>query len=300
MTISTRIYNDQAVAAVNRLTADLQKIQGQISTGKTTSRASDNPMAAVNASFVRDQKQMLDRFETNIERSRNNLVLTEVTLQDSVNILKRAYELTIQADNDVLTPTDRRAIGLEITQLKEALIGLANTRDYNGDYLFSGYRVTTRPFVENAHGNVEFHGDRGSHQVQISETLRAMTGLDGADVFMRVTTPSGTQDAFATLTAIEQKLLKGEKHSTGVEEVRLAIEHFTNQQTIVGAEINKVDFQKDVIGNRQQLLAENLSGFEDADIAALVTELQSKILNRDASQQAFIKISQQSLFDYLR
>ena len=49
MTISTRIYNDQAVA-VNRLTADLQKIQGQISSGKTTSRASDNPMAAVNAS----------------------------------------------------------------------------------------------------------------------------------------------------------------------------------------------------------------------------------------------------------
>ena len=45
-----------------------------------------------------------------------------------------------------------------------------------------------------------------------------MTGLDGADVFMRVTTPSGTQDAFATLTAIEQKLLKGEKHSAGVEE----------------------------------------------------------------------------------
>ena len=45
MTISTRIYNDQAVAAVNRLTADLQKIQGQISSGKTTSRASDNPLA---------------------------------------------------------------------------------------------------------------------------------------------------------------------------------------------------------------------------------------------------------------
>ena len=59
-------------------------------------------------------------------------------------------------------------------------MGLANTRDYNGDYLFSGYRVTTRPFVQNTHGNVEFHGDRGSHQVQISETLRAMTGLDGA------------------------------------------------------------------------------------------------------------------------
>ena len=300
MTISTRVYNDQAILAINRLNADLQKIQGQISSGKTTSQASDNPTGAVNASFVRDQKQMLDRFETNIERAHTNLVLTEVTLEDSVNILKRAYELTIQADNDVLTATDRRAIGLEITQLKEALMGLANTRDYNGDYLFSGYSVTTRPFVENADGDVEFQGDRGSHHVQISETLRVQTGLDGAEVFMRVPTPDGTRDTFAILTAIENRLMAGEKHSEGVEEMRLAIEHVTNQQTVVGAQINKIDFQKDVIGSRQQLLSENLSELEDADIAALVTELQSKILNRDASQQAFIKISQQSLFDYLR
>lgn len=300
MTISTRIYNDQAVAAVNRLTGDLQKIQGQISSGKTTSRASDNPTGAVNASFIRDQKQMLERFETNIERARSNLVLTEVTLKDSVHILQRAYELTIQADNDVLQASDRQAIGLEISQLKDTLMGLANTRDYNGDYLFSGYRVTSKPFDVDVDGNVEFHGDRGLHQVQISETLRVMTGLDGAEVFMRVSTPSGTKDAFKTLSEIEQKLLAGEKHGEGVEELRLAIEHFTNQQTIVGAQINKVDFQQDVIGSRQRLLSENLSSLEDADIAALVTELQSKILNRDASQQAFIKISQQSLFDYLR
>lgn len=300
MTISTRIYNDQAISSVNRLTADLQRIQGQISSGKTTSRASDNPTAAANASFIRDQKQMLDRFETNIERARGNLSLTEVTLEDSVNILKRAYELTIQADNDVLTATDRQAIGLEITQMKEALLGLANTRDYNGDYLFSGYRVTTPPFVADDDGHVAFHGDRGIHRVQISETLRVMTGLDGAEVFMRVQTPDGSKDVFATLTAIEQQLQAGNRHSDGVEELRLAIEHVTNQQTIVGAQINKVDFQKDVIASRQILMTENLSALEDADIAALVTELQSKMLNRDAAQQAFIKISQQSLFDYLR
>ena len=300
MTISTRIYNDQAVAAVNRLTADLQKIQGQISSGKTTSRASDNPTGAANASFVRDQKQMLERFDTNIERARSNLVLTETTLQDSVNILRRVYELTIQADNDTLTASDRQSIGLEITQLKEAMLGLANTRDYNGDYLFSGYRVTSRPFVQDAGGHIQFNGDRGTHRVQISETLRVQTGLDGAELFMRVPTPAGTMDTFAMVTNIEQKLNAGDKHSEGIEEMRLAIEHFTNQQTIVGAQINKIDFQKDVIDSRQRLLSENLSALEDADIAALVTELQSKILNRDASQQAFIKISQQSLFDYLR
>jgi len=39
---------------------------------------------------------------------------------------------------------------------------------------------------------------------------------------------------------------------------------------------------------------------EDADLAKLVTELQSKIVNRDAAQQAFVKIGQQSLFDFIR
>ena len=45
---------------------------------------------------------------------------------------------------------------------------------------------------------------------------------------------------------------------------------------------------------------ENLSNLEDADLAALVTELQSQIVSRDAAQQAFVKIGQQSLFDYIR
>ena len=37
----------------------------------------------------------------------------------------------------------------------------------------------------------------------------------------------------------------------------------------------------------------------DADLYKLVTELQS-LTNRDAAQQAFAKIGQQSLFDYIR
>ena len=47
------------------------------------------------------------------------------------------------------------------------------------------------------------------------------------------------------------------------------------------------------------LMDENILRMEDADLARLVTELQAKIVNRDAAQRAFIKIGQQSLFDYI-
>jgi flagellar hook-associated protein 3 FlgL len=38
----------------------------------------------------------------------------------------------------------------------------------------------------------------------------------------------------------------------------------------------------------------------DADLAKLVTDLQAQLTNREAAQQAFAKIGQQSLFDFIR
>ena len=58
--------------------------------------------------------------------------------------------------------------------------------------------------------------------------------------------------------------------------------------------------QKSAIAKRMVLMDEDISKMEDADLAKLVTELQSKIVNRDAAQQAFVKIGQQSLFDFIR
>ena len=67
MTISTRVYNDQAVAAVNRLTGDLQKIQGQISSEKlrpvlrTIPRAlSMHPLSEIKNRCLSGMKQILN------------------------------------------------------------------------------------------------------------------------------------------------------------------------------------------------------------------------------------------------
>jgi flagellar hook-associated protein 3 FlgL len=78
------------------------------------------------------------------------------------------------------------------------------------------------------------------------------------------------------------------------------IDHLSVQQAFIGAQMNKADRQLDVIMKRQVAVTEKVADISEADIAALVTELQAMILNRDAAQQAFAKIGQQSLFDFLR
>ena len=85
-----------------------------------------------------------------------------------------------------------------------------------------------------------------------------------------------------------------------VSELNACIDHFAINQTRVGAEMNKLDYQRAAMERRIVLMDENLSGMEDADLAELVTELQGMIVSRDAAQRSFVQIGQQSLFDYIR
>ena len=300
MPISTRLFNDQAITRFNRITSDIQQTQDKVATGKKVLKASDDPVAAATISFVRDQKVMLDRFATNIDRAQTRLTLTENVVAESVNLLTRAYELGIQAKNDTLTAVDRRAISFEISQIRESMMSLANSKDVNGNYLFAGYRTNIRPFVSNEAGEVTFAGDRGVHSVQISDSLRANTGLDGADVFMRVDIDGTTKPFFDVLTSMERELQGGAINNETVSELNACIDHFAVNQTRVGAELNKLDYQKSAMERRVLLMDENLSGLEDADLANLVSELQTMIVSRDAAQRSFVQIGQQSLFDYIR
>ena len=300
MTISTRLFNEQAVTRFNRITSDIQQTQDKIAASKKVLKASDDPVAAAKISFVRDQKVMLDRFATNIDRAQTRLGLTENVMAESVNLMTRAYELGIQAKNDTLDAFDRRAISFEISQIRESMMGLANSKDTNGDYLFAGYRSNTEPFVSDETGEVKFAGDRGVHSVQVSESLRANTGLDGADVFMRVDIDGAVKPFFDILTTMERELQVGAMNNETVSELNACIDHFAINQTRVGAEMNKLDYQKSAMERRSVLMDENLSGLEDANLAELVSELQSMIVSRDAAHRSFVQIGQQSLFDYIR
>ncbi|MDG1448068.1 MAG: flagellar hook-associated protein 3, partial [Porticoccaceae bacterium] len=59
--------------------------------------------------------------------------------------------------------------------------------------------------------------------------------------------------------------------------------------------------------NQQDILSDNklryqalLSNAEDLDYAKAVTELSAEMLSMEAAQASFAKISQLSLFDYIR
>ena len=54
------------------------------------------------------------------------------------------------------------------------------------------------------------------------------------------------------------------------------------------------------MSERDVAIKKDLSELEDADLAALITDLKAQLTGLQASQQAFVKISDLSLFNYLK
>jgi flagellar hook-associated protein 3 FlgL len=300
MQVSTKVFNDQALARFGEATKEIQNVQSKIATGKNLLRASDDPVVAVEISFGKDKQRTLLRFQDNIARAKDRLELSEITLTEMQNILTRIYELTIQAKNDTYNTTDREAIRQEIITLKEMMVNLGNAQDSNGDAIFAGYKSNVIPFRKNDQGAVQFYGDQGVTRLQISETLMADTSINGIDTFMRVNTATGYKDVFSIVDSVIENIGDTSMNTNIIGEINASVSHFSNKLTEVGSLINLADLQNDTIEKRRMLMTEDISKLEDADLSQLVSTLQTLLLNRDASQQSFALIGQKSLFDYLR
>jgi flagellar hook-associated protein 3 FlgL len=79
-----------------------------------------------------------------------------------------------------------------------------------------------------------------------------------------------------------------------------AIANISNQKAYIGAHAGKAQMQLNTIRSRELVVTSRVMNLEEADLTKLVTELQAQMVARDAAHQAFAKIGQQSLFDFLR
>ena len=84
-----------------------------------------------------------------------------------------------------------------------------------------------------------------------------------------------------------------------LDEMVVIQNHLANQRAKVGSRINSGERQRDVMEEREIQINKDVSDLADADLSALVTQLQSQITNQEASQKAFVRIAQLNLFDSL-
>lgn len=192
MRISTsQLYRDGTQAILSRQ-AEAAKLQQQLATGNRILNPSDDPIGSARLLALHEQVAANDQYQRNLSYATGRLNIEESTLAAVGDTLQRVRELTIHAHNGILSEQDRHAIAQEVRQLHDHLLGLANTKDGNGEYLFAGYKTRTQPFVVGGGGQVAYQGDQGQRLIQVGPSLQIPVGDSGAEVFQSIRSGNGS------------------------------------------------------------------------------------------------------------
>lgn len=195
--ISTNTLFDQGISAINDRQRTMLEVQQQVSTGRRVVKPSDDPIAAGRILDLSQAQSLTQQFVENAGAAGSSLAVTEQSLQSVVRSLQDVRTSIVNAGNPALGDSGRAIIARDLRGSYQELLGLANSTDGQGNFLFSGYRTSTQPFSELAPGDVQYAGDQGQRLLQISASRYIPVSEPGAEIFQRIATGNGDFTAAA-------------------------------------------------------------------------------------------------------
>ena len=294
MRISTAQYYktnaDQLQARQNKVA----EVQAKLGSGKQLLHPSENPSKADLISRLESGKERQVVYSKNVDAAQTRLTSEEAVLTSMTQIMQRITELTVQGGNDTLSGEDRAVIAAEVKALRDELLNLANTQDINGNYIFSGNKVQAPAFLENSSGVVTYNGDYGRLQINVSDVRRLSINTIGPELF-------STAD-FAALDDLVTKL-NGDNGS-GIRGSISEVEAISNKLTVsygtMASRVAAIESQRTIIEDTELRIDELLLREDDLDYATAVTELTQESVALQALQASFAKLSQLTLFNFIR
>ena len=306
MKISTSQLFDNSVNQMNRQQSKIAEMQAKLASGKQIVKPSDD---SEKSAVIQRLQTAIDRqsvYERSLDTAENRLASEESALMSSERILQRIRQLAVQGNTDTLSVDDKEILANEITSLREELLSLANTQDANGNYVFAGSNVQTKAFDVNADGDIIYQGDKTQTSVDISDQRRLVLNRAGDEVFASVdrVVDGDTQDIsfFKVIDDFAQALAIDDEDALnlGLEEISSITEGMGASIADLGSRISTVNNQREILEDTNLRYQDLLSNAQDLDYATAVTKLSAELLSLEAAQASFAKISQLSLFNYIR
>lgn len=288
--------------------ADIATLQAKLATGDTMVTPGSEPRIAARSlelnSIIEKQQGFLD----NLSRLDGRLMQEESVVTTMRTLVTRMQELTIRAASDTYSGSDRAAMAVELQGYRDEILALANTTDPDGNYLFAGIRNSTRPFVEDADGVVAYQGDQTPTRIEVDlgHSLRINTTRDDVlpDLVRDADDPDSRSRASVFRVFDDLIAAVAGSDSTGIrlglgelDKVASGIDQYTVD---IGLRRGIVETKTDITTDRKLAMTNLLARERELDYATAVTELSSHMLALEAAQSTIAKISQLTLFNYLR
>jgi flagellar hook-associated protein 3 FlgL len=270
----------------------LGQLQEQLTSGKTINRPSDSPSGTSSAMRLRTSMTQVQQFQRAAQDGASWLNTVDSALTTATDTVRHARELGLQAVNGAMGQSSRAALAASVDQLREGLIGTANTA-YLGRPVFGG--VTAGSTAYDASG--AYVGEPGAVMRTVGDGTRVRVDVGGQDAFG----PDG-DSVFHHLDALSLAITSGDDTAIGTALTALAadLDRLGTAQAEAGTRAARVDQAAQVATDAELRMKNDLSAVEDVDLAATVVQLQLQEVAYQAALGATARVLQPSLMEFLR
>lgn len=255
--------------------------QTAISTGKSLTKPSDNPLAWVQVSELAKSQAQQAAWQSNVSYGTTRAGNAEANLEEISSLLVRTQELVTSARNGAQSETGRAAIIEEMTTIRATIGELLNQKDFQGNSVFDDGQSVLVPVSRGL--NLAVVGTRQEVSEGIDVDGAAMSIDDILGQALNAVT-SGDDDAMAA----------------SVTSVTKAQDHVIVETTKQGVRSDRLDVIGERLTNVDLDLKERRQGIESTDLSDVISRVQAQLLQLDAAQAAYARINQQTLFDLIR
>ena len=191
MRVTQLMNQTQFLSELNTLQSNIAQTQNDLTAGVAFTTPSENPIAAGDVAQFNQALAASQQYSTNASSAQTSLSTESNALTQVVSQLQSLYSLALQANSGTVSQQNLGAIATQVQQIQSSLLGLANTQDGNGNYIFGGFASQSQPFSAAATG-ASYTGDQGQLQVQIAPGQTVAASDNGDTVFNQIKNGNGT------------------------------------------------------------------------------------------------------------
>ncbi|MDW5417391.1 flagellar hook-associated protein FlgL [Iodobacter sp. CM08] len=286
--------NDSLQTASGNMAELLQKM----SSGKRYLLPSEDPISSVRLLRLEREEAAIDQYKSNIGALRSRLSMNESYLDGMTQDLMQARVLLLGAD-DTVSKEDVKDIAASLVSLRDSLFFTANTKDQEGHYYFSG-TASSMPTLTldgtaaagsryTATGNndqqlvVVGNGVTQASNVALTEMAALLNQLDQSISALQ-SPPGGGYRAAVEL---------------GINGLDIALRSVGSKIANLGGAQNNMQMMEDNHANVSLSNQQSVRLLGSLDYAEAMISMDGYKLALEASQKAYGRISNLSLFDVL-
>ena len=301
-----KISTSQYFTTMNNLMSEqhgkIAKLQAQLSVGRKNVTPSTDVKATTSSLKL---SEVISKQQDNIANLKNvnaGYKEEEAIMMSMSNMMIRMQEISIAARSDTYASSDMDIFAIEVEGYMDDIRGLANSRDSNGHFMFSGTKVTTLPFTKNAAGTVIYNGNQTEPKLELDTGYKLPLSISGNKLAGVITRGATKIDMFQVMQDFVTALKANNKVGvdTAIDELKVVSNNLNKNLVDNGLRQNLVDQRRDIGESKILIYKGLLSDAQDVDYATAITQLSSDMLALEAAQSTFAKVSQLSLFSFLR